>query len=617
MQSSIPKRIIQTGKAAPTSVRLRAMVANLRLLHPDYEYLFFDDAAVLKFMDEEFPEYRTIFDSFPHPIQRFDFFRYLAVYKYGGFYFDLDILLASDLSQLLQYECVFPFEGLTLSRYLRDHLQIDWEIGNYGFGAAPAHPFLKAVIDNCVRVQVDPDWIKPMLDRLPPFTMPAFEILNTTGPGLVSRTLAENTQAAQDVTILFPEDVCDKHNWNCFGDFGIHLMDGTWRSGNRMRRRLAVYFEGKWTEKALKQSKKLGPIRTYPKRATLSSSGSNEFRPLVSILIPAYNAQDTIAATLRSALDQTWNPKEIIVVDDGSRDGTVAVARQFESCGVSVIEQKNRGAAAARNKALSLSKGDYIQWLDADDILSSEKISRQIKAVGNDQDRRVLLSCPWAHFLYRHHRAAFTPSALWEDLSPKEWLLRKLGQNVYMQTATWLVSRELTEAAGPWDTRLISDDDGEYFCRVILASDFIRFVPDAKVYYRSPGLAFSGLSHVGLTDRKIDAHWLSMQLHIQYLRSLEDSDRVKEACMNFLQVSMIHFYPERRDIVEQVERIAEELGGRIKVPNLSWKYAWIKNMFGWRLAKRGRQQLLELRWGLTRRWDKLLFHASNHKLVRN
>ena len=54
-----------------------------------------------------------------------------------------------------------------------------------------------------------------------------------------------------------------------------------------------------------------------------------------------------------------------------------------------------------------------------------------------------------------------------------------------MQTATWLVSRELTDAAGPWDTRLLIDDDGEYFCRVILASNGTRFVAESKVFYRA------------------------------------------------------------------------------------------------------------------------------------
>ena len=96
---------------------------------------------------------------------------------------------------------------------------------------------------------------------------------------------------------------------------------------------------------------------------------------LVSILIPAFNAQESIAETLQSAIAQTWPRKEIIVVDDGSTDATLAIARQFESDSVRVVTQKNQGAAAARNMAFSLSHGDYIQWLDADDLLAPDKIA--------------------------------------------------------------------------------------------------------------------------------------------------------------------------------------------------------------------------------------------------
>src|SRR5260370_15571795 len=95
-----------------------------------------------------------------------------------------------------------------------------------------------------------------------------------------------------------------------------------------------------------------------------------------------------------------------------------------------------------------------------------------------------------------------------------------------MQTAVWLVSRELTDAAGPWDTSMISDDDGEYFCRVLLASDGIRFVRDARVYYRSVGT--TRLSYVGRSNSKLEALWRSMQLHISYLRRLEDSEQVRD-----------------------------------------------------------------------------------------
>jgi len=329
---------------------------------------------------------------------------------------------------------------------------------------------------------------------------------------------------------------------------------------------------------------------------------------LVSILIPAYNAQEWIADTLRSAVAQTYEPKEIIVVDDGSTDQTLAIAGRFESDNVRVLKQNNQGAAAARNRAFSESRGDYIQWLDADDLLAPDKISKQM-AVLKSRDRRVLLSSAFGRFKYRYYRAEFVPTGLWCDLSPAEWLLRKMGQNAYMQTATWLVSRELTEAAGPWDTRLVGDDDGEYFCRVLLASHGTRFVPGAKVFYRAPWV--NTLSYMGDSARKLEAHWLSMQLHIRYLQSLEDSERSRAAGLKYLQTSLIYFYPEKEHIVKQAQEIARGLGGELKPPSLPWKYSWFRDIFGWGPAKRLQIFLPRIRWSIEKSWDKALFKVEN------
>jgi len=334
-------------------------------------------------------------------------------------------------------------------------------------------------------------------------------------------------------------------------------------------------------------------------------------KPLVSILIPAYNAVDWLSDTLRSAIAQTWDNKEIIVVDDGSKDDTLALAREFESDTVKVFTQNNQGAAAARNTAFSISKGEYIQWLDADDLIAPEKIARQMEALEQAPGKRILLSGEWGRFMYRYDRAQFIPNALWCDLDKVDWLIRKMGQNIYMQTATWLVSRELTEAAGPWDTRLLGDDDGEYFCRVLLASEGVRFVPDARVYYRASGA--SSLSYIGGSERKRDAQWLSMKLHIGYIRSLEDSERVHEVCVKFLQNWMVFFYPERLDLFGQAEEMAKSLGGQLKPPRLSWKYSWIKAIFGWPLARRAQRSLPYLRWSLVRLWDKALYRLAGQR----
>ena len=320
--------------------------------------------------------------------------------------------------------------------------------------------------------------------------------------------------------------------------------------------------------------------------------------PLVSILIPAFNAQEWIGDAIRSALNQTWRRKEIIVVDDGSRDNTLRVARQFTSAGVWVFTQENRGASSARNRAFSLCKGDYIQWLDADDLLAPDKVTEQMSVAQALANRRVLLSGAWGKFIYQVGQATFSPTSLWNNLTPIEYLLRKLGEGAFMQTCSWLVSRELCEAAGPWDTRLLSDDDGEYFCRVALASEGVRFVPTAKSFYRET--PSSRLSYIGASDKKKDALFLSMQLHLRYIRSLEESDRVRAACLAYLQTWLINFYPERSDLVREVQGIARELGGSLTTPRLRWKYAWLKPLFGWGAAKAAQMVLPEFKASLTR-----------------
>src|SRR5262249_41473826 len=124
---------------------------------------------------------------------------------------------------------------------------------------------------------------------------------------------------------------------------------------------------------------------------------------------------------------------------------------------------------------------------------------------------------------HRQRKARFDPTPLWADLDPVEWLVREMSLNLHMQTDNWLVSRELSEAAGPWDVRLWRDNDGEYFCRVIKASDGIRFVEEAKSYYRRAGC--HSISYVGGSHRKLESLCLSMMLHVGYVRSMEDSPR--------------------------------------------------------------------------------------------
>jgi glycosyltransferase involved in cell wall biosynthesis len=336
-------------------------------------------------------------------------------------------------------------------------------------------------------------------------------------------------------------------------------------------------------------------------------------KPLVSILIPAYNAEALLKFTIQSALAQTWTRKEIIVVDDGSTDQTAKVARSFASQGVIVNSTPNRGLSAAVNHAYRLCQGDYIQELDSDDLLAPDKIEVQLAALRPGDSRRILLSSPWAPFFYRASSANFVRNSLWQDLSPVEWLLRKMREGIHMQNATWLVSRELAEAAGPWDETLRYDQDGEYFARVLLASEGTRFVPGTGVFYRASGT--SSISYIGRSKQKRESLLRSMKLHIKYLRSLEESERVREACLAYIQIWYGVFYPGWPEYAKQLEAMAAQLQGKLNPPTLRWKYAWIQPIFGWEAAKWAQVGLPQLKAYCWRQWDKAMFKLDARRTV--
>jgi len=330
-------------------------------------------------------------------------------------------------------------------------------------------------------------------------------------------------------------------------------------------------------------------------------------KPLVSILIPAYNAEPWVGEAIRSALAQTWPHKEIIVLNDGSTDRTADVAREFGSK-IKFFSTGNCGLSAAINRAYQLCQGDYIQELDADDILPPDKIERQLAVLRDGDSKRTLLSSQWAPFFYRTRHAHAIQNSLCQDLPPVEWLLRKMAENLHMQNATWLVSRELAEAAGPWDTQLRYDQDGEYFARVLIASEGVRFVPGIGVYYRSSGKG--SISVIGASDEKRLSLLRSMKLQIQYLRSLEDSERVHKACLIYMQTWYGAFYLERPDLAAELQDLAAQLHGHLEEPRLRLKYAWLAPVIGLRAAKRIQNELPQFKASCMRSFDKAIYRLE-------
>lgn len=202
---------------------------------------------------------------------------------------------------------------------------------------------------------------------------------------------------------------------------------------------------------------------------------------LVSVIIPLSNKADYIAETLASINAQTWPNIEVIVVENNSSDNSYEVAKKHAGRNVKVFRTKKKSASAARNVGLRVAKGDFVQFLDADDLLSPTKIESQINALAQNHQLAI---CNWARFTREFDQTNAFINEIPEHselvYTPKEFLETQYTAPIH----TWLCSSRLIKRVGFWDETLTVNDDGDYFIRLVNECDRILFVPDL-VYYRS------------------------------------------------------------------------------------------------------------------------------------
>jgi glycosyltransferase involved in cell wall biosynthesis len=314
--------------------------------------------------------------------------------------------------------------------------------------------------------------------------------------------------------------------------------------------------------------------------------------PLVSIVIPVYNAERFIGATIESALAQDWAPKEIIVVDDGSADGSLAAIRPYESRGIRTIVRANGGGSAARNTGFKASQGAYIQFLDHDDLLAPGKVSAQMAVARGSMTSPV--AGLWSRFRGDVHGAYggwWPADRARHDWAPLEWLL----EAPMVPTCAWLTPRALVEAAGLWNETLVDnpDDDGEFFMRVFSHAERILFCEQARSYFRAEDASSAG------HNRGVNAIRSIFEICKTYeaiVRVKADSPEVRRACANRYLNFMYLAYPMCPDLIAAAEARVIALGfDPSKVPNTPM-YERLSTLTGWRLAKR-----LQQLWGAARR----------------
>lgn len=302
--------------------------------------------------------------------------------------------------------------------------------------------------------------------------------------------------------------------------------------------------------------------------------------PHVSILIPCYNAAKYIALAIKSALASEQIQREVIVVDDGSSDGSADIAEQFTDQGVKVIRQKNAGAAAARNRAFRESAGEFIQYLDADDLIAPDKIWRQIEVMNHQPG--AIAHCRWGRFYNEELTVYFKELPTFADYQPADFLALLLRGHHMVHPAAWLIPRDLCLAAGGWDERLSLNDDGEYFARVIAKSRSVLFVEKACSYYRS-GLLES------LSKRHSEEAWHSQFRAVdgicKALLSLSRSHEANAACANAYQRFIYESYAQASKCRRLAAKRVRQLGGSKESPQGGRLFQSIRKLTGWKTAR--------------------------------
>ncbi|MFZ7094176.1 glycosyltransferase family 2 protein [Primorskyibacter sp. 2E233] len=225
----------------------------------------------------------------------------------------------------------------------------------------------------------------------------------------------------------------------------------------------------------------------------------------VSVIIPTFNRRKTVGAAIDSVLNQTVSPAEILVVDDGSQDGTKAFLDRRYGARITCIRQDNQGVAAARNTGISQAGQPFVAFLDSDDIWTPNKLEQQYPAM---LDRNVVLSASdWAWSdLETHSQFRKIGSSINQPYSvlqhPLEYLARSRGHGIAIQTC--ICRRDVLSDLGGFDRRFRITEDNDLLFRLAEKGTF-ALVPDVLMLRCSDG----GVAH--LTDTR-SSQWRAENL---------------------------------------------------------------------------------------------------------
>lgn len=316
--------------------------------------------------------------------------------------------------------------------------------------------------------------------------------------------------------------------------------------------------------------------------------------PLVSILIPLYNAEKYLPECVDSIINQTYKNMEVIIVDDGSIDGSFSIANEYSEKyeWINVYSQQNTGASAARNKAFSLAKGEYIQYLDADDYLHPDKILIQVRKLYKEKNTTLSFGiCDYFQGTKQNILARHLNIYDKSHFSPCDFLYTMWLNSEALPPLSYLVHRSLIELSGGWNEELSNNDDGEFFARVIVASKNIIFTSESVSYYRidTPNSLSKKIS-----DQSLLSLIKSIKLYAEHSKKCKKD--FTKALRTVYTVAIIKLYSANTLLAMKAKAEKEQLGiNGFRYPKRTKIYDLLFTFLGIRVTALLHKMLLRMR----------------------
>lgn len=207
--------------------------------------------------------------------------------------------------------------------------------------------------------------------------------------------------------------------------------------------------------------------------------------PLISVIIPVYNGEETIQETIESVLNQTFTDFELLVINDGSEDATLKVVEHIQDPRLKVFSYANAGQATSRNRGIALASGEYISFIDADDLWTPDKLQAQLKALQDNPQAAVAYS--WTKCIDESGK----PSRRGSHISVTGDVYGKLLLIDFIENGSNpLIRAGALEAVGSFDPSLPAAEDWDLWLRLAACYPFVC-VPSPQILYRQSANSWS------------------------------------------------------------------------------------------------------------------------------